>query len=255
MKMAKLAIAILALSALCLGQVKLDEGTPVRVRLEQTLSSATAEKGQTVDFTVSDDVKVGNLVVIAQGAPASGEITEAQPKRRMGRAGKLDFSIDRVKAVDGSWIPLRYSPEKRTGSSNATSTGIIAGGLVVALGPVGALMLLRHGKDVEVSRGTSYTVFTDQSHALTQLPPTQNAMGGMNTGMAMAPAGGQGSVHIVAPVSGADIEVDGNFVGNAPATLNLPAGVHTISVRKGNRSWERRVEIMANSQITLNAHF
>jgi hypothetical protein len=47
----------------------------------------------------------------------------------MGRAGKLDFSLDRVRAVDGEWIPLRYTVNnggsKKTGSRQSPVTTLI----------------------------------------------------------------------------------------------------------------------------------
>jgi len=43
--------------------------------------------------------------------------------------------------------------------------------------------------------------------------------------------------------AGADIEVDGSFVGNTPSTINLPAGDHTVTVSKnGYRTWERKMK-------------
>lgn len=42
---------------------------------------------------------------------------------------------------------------------------------------------------------------------------------------------------------GADIEVDGNFVGNTPSTIDLPAGDHTVTVSKnGFKTWERKMK-------------
>jgi hypothetical protein len=42
---------------------------------------------------------------------------------------------------------------------------------------------------------------------------------------------------------GADIEVDGSFVGNTPSTISLPAGDHTVTVGKnGYKSWERKIK-------------
>ena len=96
----------------CSAQIELPEGTKIRVRLEQAISSATAEEGQLVEMSVTDAVRVGDAVVIAEGASVTGTVTEAHEKRRMGRAGKLDFSIDRVKTVDNRWVPLRYGQQE-----------------------------------------------------------------------------------------------------------------------------------------------
>src|SRR5215831_5618218 len=116
-------VALVLLSVFaCSAQTVLPEGTKLRVRLDQNISSATAEEGQIVELTVADAVKVGETIVIAEGARATGTITQAHEKRRMGRAGKLDFSIDRVKTVDNQWIPLRYTVTRKSGQSHAVRT-------------------------------------------------------------------------------------------------------------------------------------
>ena len=37
----------------------ISDGTPVRIRINQTISSADAKVGQTVDFEILDDVNLG----------------------------------------------------------------------------------------------------------------------------------------------------------------------------------------------------
>src|SRR5262245_32768421 len=101
-----LIIMLVACLATGNAQVILQDGTKVRLRLEQMISSATAEQGQIIELLVAESVKVDDVIVIPEGARATGTVTEAHEKRRMGRAGKLDFSIDRVRAADGEWIPL-----------------------------------------------------------------------------------------------------------------------------------------------------
>ena len=70
-------------------------------------SSADAKAGEKVDFEVLEDVKFGDVIVIQHGAMAIGTVTEAHPKRRMGRAGKLNINIDYVQLVSGEKAPLR----------------------------------------------------------------------------------------------------------------------------------------------------
>jgi len=81
--------------------IKVPDGTLVRLSLLENLSSATNQVDDFVNFEVTEDVKVGIGVAIPKGATARGHVVEAQPKRRMGRAGKLNFSVDYVKAPDG----------------------------------------------------------------------------------------------------------------------------------------------------------
>jgi hypothetical protein len=67
----------------------LHDGTPLGLRLPRNFSSADANTGDRVDFEVLEDVKVGDVTIVARGATALGTVTEAQAKRRMGRGGKL----------------------------------------------------------------------------------------------------------------------------------------------------------------------
>src|SRR5690349_19377485 len=79
------------------GPLRLEDGTPVKLRLSRTLSSESAQQDERVDFDVLEEVKLGDLVVIPKGAIAWGTVTEAQAKRRMGRGGKLNVNIDSVR--------------------------------------------------------------------------------------------------------------------------------------------------------------
>ena len=54
-----------------------------------------------VDFETANDLYAGSVVVIEKGALAWGKVIQPQPKKSFGRSGKLDFTIDYVKAVDG----------------------------------------------------------------------------------------------------------------------------------------------------------
>jgi hypothetical protein len=53
---------------------------------------------------------------------------------------------------------------------------------------------------------------------------------------------------------GADIEVDGSFVGNTPSDVQVAEGDHTIVVKKsGFKSWERKLKSSAGSSVHLGA--
>src|SRR5215469_7719188 len=192
-----LKITALALVSLlsCSAQIILPEGTKIRVRLDQNISSATAEEGQTVEFSATDSVRVGDTIVIAEGARVTGVITEAHEKRRLGRAGKLDFSIDRVRTVDNQWVPLRYSVTKKSGQNHMVRTGILTAGVAAVFWPAAPVMLLWKGQDVTINRGVTFDVFTDTNHAIGAAtgaagispgpvapPPAPNMVPGGNSG-------------------------------------------------------------------------
>lgn len=288
-------------------QVTIPDGTRIRVRLEQIISSETAEVGQPVDFVVTEEVRVGDAIVIGNGARATGAITTAEARRRMGRAGKLDFSIDRVMTVEGNWLRLRYTPVKGSGKSKSLQTGIITAGVAAVFLPAAPFVLLSKGKDVVINKGRTFDVFSDESHfvasaagagtpavarPLPQAPVSmlrandggsvnngglannvstiQNAslvgnaalMGGAAPNQAMALAQGQpqtaygqgAQLTINSTAAGAEIEIDGSFVGSAPSTIVVAPGMHRVTVRAGTQVWQREVQITGGN-ITLQATF
>ncbi len=61
-------------------------------------------------------------------------------------------------------------------------------------------------------------------------------------------------ISFVSQPEGADVYVDGNFVGNAPTLLQLPAGSYKISVRAhGHKDWEREVKLMPAGEVNIRA--
>lgn len=237
--------------------VTIPDGTKLRIRLDQTISSATAEEGQTVELSVTEPVKVGETVVIAEGARVTGTVTQAQEKRRMGRAGHLDFSIDRVRAVDGQWLPLRYTLNKKDGESHAVRTGVITAGVAVVFWPAAPVFLLMKGKDTTINKGVIFDAFTDTNHSLSVpgATPADNRL--QTSAPAASPAvniAGAATVTVNSSVSGADIEIDGNFVGNTPTTLQLAAGQHRVDVKSPRGGdWQRTLQVSPGGVITLNA--
>lgn len=52
---------------------------------------------------------------------------------------------------------------------------------------------------------------------------------------------------------GADIEIDGNFVGNTPSTVEVSPGDHVVTVKKnGFKDWSKKMKV-SGGQVNLNA--
>lgn len=65
---------------------------------------------------------------------------------------------------------------------------------------------------------------------------------------------GKGKIAFTSDVDGAEIFVDGDFVGNVPSTVVLKAGPHKIEVKApGGKTWQRDVRLMPDSEISLKA--
>ena len=136
----------------------LAEDTPVRIRLARTMSSRDAKVDERVDFEVLEDIKVGNVVVVERGAMAIATVTEAHPKRRMGRAGKLNMNIDYVRLVSGEKVLLRAVKGGSGGNHIAAMTGAMVATSIVFF-PAAPLFLFIHGKDITIPKGTEVTAY------------------------------------------------------------------------------------------------
>src|SRR5437867_7891255 len=224
----------------------ISDGTPVRIRINQTISSADAKVGQTVDFEILDEIKVGDMVVIPKGGLALATVTEAQSKRSMGRGGKLNINIDHAKLVNGERIPLRAVKENQGGGHVGAMTGAIVATSIVFF-PAAPLFLFVHGKDITIPKGTEVTAFVNgdypidlakltSSHEVNKPAPNQPASGSVI----------EATLAVNSSPDAADITVDGKYVGSTPSTLRLSPGDHAIVVEKsGFKSWQRTVQIGA----------
>jgi hypothetical protein len=147
--------------------IELKDGTAIRLKQMQTITSADARAGQLVSFEVLEDVRVGNTTVINQGTLVVATIVEAKSKKIFGRKGKLSLRFDYVQAVDGSRVPLRsamgkilaitqsvQTTEKGQGmvSSLVSTAAFVAGSTVMPYAAVSNL-LLKKGKDVGAAQG------------------------------------------------------------------------------------------------------
>ena len=67
-----------------------------------------------------------------------------------------------------------------------------------------------------------------------------------------APVSGA-QLHISSTPTGADIEIDGNFVGNTPSIVVVAAGQHQLVVEKsGYKPWEKKIAV-SSGQVKVDA--
>ena len=206
----------------------------MKLRLSQTMSSANAKVGQEIPFEVVEEVQVDNMVVLPKGATAIGTVTECNAKKSMGRAGKLDMTISYARLADQEKVALRASQENKGGGHVGAMTGAMVATAVVFL-PAAPLFLFVHGKDITIPQGTEITAFVEGDMHLNManfgVAPPQPAP-------AASSAATQASLVIDSTPPGADIEIDGAFVGNTPSTVPVATGSHEIAVKKkGYSDW------------------
>ena len=144
---------------------RIPDGTRIPVRVMEQLSSASVKGNDPVSFAVVEDVIVDGDVVIKQGTPVRGVVVDAAEKRRMGRAGRLSYTVNETKAVDRTVIRLRAVQQKK-GDSNVTSTAVTTTAVAVFVPVAAPFFLLRKGSDIVVPEGTRVDAFVDGDHAV-----------------------------------------------------------------------------------------
>jgi hypothetical protein len=96
--------------------VVLPGGTLIRLRLTETLSSNTVKPGSPVNLEVTQDVKIGDRVLVAQGTSAWGEISDIRRSQWLmhasplnwsdGLGGAIGFEVRGVKSITGVRVSL-----------------------------------------------------------------------------------------------------------------------------------------------------
>jgi len=225
----------------------LEEGTPVRLRINRTVSSADEHAGDTVDFEVLDDISVNGTLVIPKGGLAFATVTEAQAKRRMARGGKLDVNIDYVKLVSGEKAALRAVQDVKGGGH----TGGMVGGMVatsLVFFPAAPFFLFMHGKDITIPKGTEVTAYVngDMKLDIAKFQPAVQST--------VASGSVSAKLQMESDPPGADIEIDGSFVGDTPSDVQVTEGEHTVVVKKaGFKDWVRKLKVSSGSSVHVNA--
>lgn len=122
----------------------LRDSTPIRMKLMSPLSSSTAKVGDDVSFEVSDDIFVDRLLLIPKGSLALGVVNEAEPRKALGRGGKLGVLVRSVRLADGEQVVLRSGTDATGSSSNA-----------------GMVIPVMHGKDISFPKGMEFVGYAN----------------------------------------------------------------------------------------------
>ncbi|MGD0894297.1 MAG: hypothetical protein ABR923_22480 [Terracidiphilus sp.] len=142
-----------------LGPGQLGEGTLIRVKLLDRLSTVDSEKGQPFRSQVASDVFQGNNIVIPAGSEIDGQVVEVS-SGHLGGHGSMRLRPEAVILPDGTRCQLRAQVTATPGThtrvgSEGTITpgsrihrdeieygGVVTGGVIAGAfigGPVGAL--------------------------------------------------------------------------------------------------------------------
>lgn len=220
--------------------IKIPDSTPIQLTMMDRLNSATSEIDDPVHFEVAEDVKVGGSVVIPRGSTAVGHVVEVQHRQRLGKAGKLVFSVDFVKAPDGTNIGVREQAARKGRSKRSGLTS--------------PMRVLAKGKDLEIPQGTHLLAYVNGDHEI--LVGNNSSLADPQTPVQVIAAATPtdiSSVVVTSAPNHADITVDGKFLGTTPSTVRIASGDHSVTIEKeGFKAWQRMMTLIPGGSITLD---
>lgn len=138
-------------------------GTSVVVRLQQSLSSASAVSGEHFEATLDQPLVADNQVIVPAGTPVSGHVTVARRSGRLHHPGEIGLTLDSV-LLGQQRVPILTSSVVARGASHKKrNLGWIGGGTgggaligALAAGGKGALI----GGGIGAAAGTTTAFFT-----------------------------------------------------------------------------------------------
>jgi len=131
--------------------VAVGDGVAFSIALAEDVHN-DADEGSELTFRAAEDVKVGDVLMIARGATVKGSVVNGNGKHFLGMGGKMTFQLTSAEMVDGQKIPVRASVVRRADGPTArpVDTGRYS-----------------KPKDLAAARGTDYIAYIDGDHTVT----------------------------------------------------------------------------------------
>jgi hypothetical protein len=242
-----------------IAEVKVPDGTEIEIQLKNNASGEELKVGDIVDFSVVRPVVVNGVKVFDKDASARARITTAKRAGHWGHAGKLEWAMQDVQAVDGNRVPARFT-KRSIGDSKGGTVAVAAVATSILVGPFALLWGLKKGKRVIIPAGNRYSAFVSGDTILdpTKFPsaaiPTSSPSGAQPQSPVSADSSERSSIIVNSTPAGADIKINEKFVGNTPSTLDVGPGEHTIIIEKsGFKSWQRTISVGNGGKVTVEA--
>jgi hypothetical protein len=99
---------ILPTKAMLPSEMTVPAGTPISVRLQNSISSASAHPGDSFEAVLDEPLVVDGQTVAPREAPVHGHVVAARHSGRMHNSGYLRIALSSIE-VDGKEVPLQSS--------------------------------------------------------------------------------------------------------------------------------------------------
>jgi hypothetical protein len=107
--------------------VTMPAGTPIKIAVAASITSETAQPGDTWNGTVQEPVVVGDRIVIPAGSLVTGVVSGAKPAEKGSRA-VLVLGVKSIEANGKSYAVSATADSIVAGSTRARNVGAVAGG-------------------------------------------------------------------------------------------------------------------------------
>ncbi len=140
-----LLIALASIQTASARTIVVPAGTSIHFKLRRTISTASAQPGQTVPAALTAPIVIDGVTVARTGSPAEVHINNAEASGRIGGSAKLTFSLASITLANGSAASVRTSRYSREGRAHAKHNAeyIAGAGIIGAL----AGQALGHDRD------------------------------------------------------------------------------------------------------------
>ena len=108
-------------------EITIPSGTPIHVRLNETLDTRHNRAGDRFTATLAESISENGRVVLAKGTPFSGHVTSAAPSGRMEGRAVMGVTLDAFE-VGGRRYPLATSRASRVGERHKKRNLVLIGG-------------------------------------------------------------------------------------------------------------------------------
>lgn len=253
-----IACLILVAGPVSAAQVRLREGTLVRLKLLYNTTTENVVKGDRVEFDVAENVVVNDRVVIQKGAPAWGQVTDVKGAgKKRAKDASVTFRFMAVKTVDNQQVAMRVLPTKPR-KPDSHDNEIEENSLIPGMSD----------RTTGAEKGKEYAAYTDTETVVNapDAPATAPQGGEATAGASKStvapppieppppPPPEEAYVDFNSNPPGADVNIDGRFHGNTPTRISLPPGKHLIEIRlAGHRTWIRNMVVDPGSKPSVRA--
>ena len=137
--------------------------TLIKIAILDNVNTKYAKKGDVVKIRVAQDVFIGDVLVIPNGAEGSAVIVNSKAAKSFGRDAKLEIDFYNVKAIDNVDIPTILGDKAQEETlSIARAAGVSVAGAIL-LGPFGLIGgAFINGENINIQPGAEMYIQTKE---------------------------------------------------------------------------------------------